>query len=79
MLSEVRAWQAREADRELALALSNKGTVGCLLCHSAIARQLAALEQGERAMAGSDEGTHYRRANLPKMVEERRPFRSLYI
>lgn len=39
---------------------TNKGTVGGLLCRSAIARQLASLEQGERATAGSDEGTHSR-------------------
>ncbi len=55
----------------------------CLLCHSTVARQLAALKQGERATAGSDEGTHSRQSHfhgngiLP--VSGGRPFRSLLI
>ena len=46
---------------------TNKGTVGRLLCRSAVARQLASLEQGERATAGSDEGTH---SHKPRFEEE---------
>ena len=48
----------RRGRRDARLGPTNKGTVGRLLCRSAVARQLASLEQGERATAGSDEGTH---------------------
>ena len=54
--------ELRGSRNPLARALSQKGTVGCLLCRSAVARQLAALKQGERATAGSDLGTHSRQS-----------------
>jgi len=64
----------------LARALSHKGTVGRLVCRSAIARQLAALRQGERATAGSDEGTHSRQGRFHVKAQEKdRSVPSLYI
>ena len=53
------------AARVARLGLTNKGTGGAFVCARTIGRPLAALKQGERPTAGSDEGT-----SSPKAIEK---------